>query len=76
LPDLRSKPKTGAELLRAVESANINDRLSLSRLVDAVEDLEDEKECSRIARVFSDKLKAAGVWHKHPFRKRLELLIR
>ena len=66
---------TSTDLLLHVKSINIQDKLTLDRFLSALENLEDEEECRQIARILSGRMKAASIWQKHAFQKRIEMLL-
>ena len=62
-------------LLRDLQTARATDRLAMERFVEAMDELQEDAEMKQFAEALHRKLKEAGIWDKHPLRKRIEVFI-
>jgi hypothetical protein len=47
----------------------------MERFVEAMDELQEDAEMKQFAEALHRKLKEAGIWDKHPLRKRIEVFI-
>jgi len=53
-----------------------DDKLQLERVIQEMEELENDTDQKQAAQALKEKLEKAGTWNKHPMRKEIEIYLR
>lgn len=64
-----------SQLMSQIVLIRQDDKLAMQRLVQEIEEVENENDQKQAATVLMEKLKKAGVWNKHPLKSDIELML-
>jgi len=74
-PSVLDEQPVVSALLSQVKVVRPNDKVAMQRIVDALSEMEDEAEQEKLARALKEKLEAANLWKKSPYRFDIEMFL-
>ncbi|GLI34307.1 type III-A CRISPR-associated RAMP protein Csm5 [Desulforhabdus amnigena] len=72
---IEKRQPSSKDLLSQASSFRSNDKITLERLIKALDALEDQSLAHKVAEVIKNKLIQAGTWKKHPLRAEIEFYL-
>jgi len=64
-----------SELMSQINTLRHDDKLQMERIVQEMEELENDNEQKDAAQALKEKLEKAGTWNKHPLKKNIEFCL-